>query len=124
NRDGRMDFVVSNIGDKASLVTNISTDTGHFLNVRLHACQTARDAIGSIVEASAGHRRWVKQLVAGDGYMASNERILQFGLGDADLVKQLRVSWPSGEEISIEDVPVDVTLELVEGKRLGLRWRG
>ncbi len=124
NRDGRMDFVVSNIGARASLMTNVSTGTAHFLNLRVHARESARDAIGTVIEVDAGGRHWVKQLLAGDGYMASNERMVQFGIGDADVVRQLRISWPSGDDLSISDVPVDVTLELVEGRRAGVCWRG
>jgi hypothetical protein len=124
NRDGRMDFVVSNIGAQASLVTNQSMGVGHFLNVRLHATATARDAIGSVVEVVTDKRRWSKQLVAGDGYMASNERVLQFGLGAADSLSELRVSWPSGQTTTIRNIPVDVTIELVEGSSRGTLWRG
>jgi tetratricopeptide (TPR) repeat protein len=124
NRDGRMDFVVSNIGATASLVTNRSTGAGNYINVRLHARATARDAIGSIVDVEAGTRRWSKQLVAGDGYMASNERMLQFGLADAGRVRKLSVHWPSGQTTTLRDLPVDVTVELVEGASRGTLWRG
>jgi tetratricopeptide (TPR) repeat protein len=124
NRDGRMDFVVSNIGSRASLVTNRSTGAGHFLCVRLHARTTARDAIGSVVEVEAGGRRWSKQLVAGDGYMASNERLLQFGLGQAGAVALVRILWPSGETTTLRNLPVDSTIELVEGAVHGVLWRG
>jgi tetratricopeptide (TPR) repeat protein len=115
NRDGRMDFVASNIGDRASLVTNETTGAGHFLNVRLRATRTARDAIGAVVRVTAGDRHWTKQLVGGDGYMATNERVLQFGLGAAAAVRELRVEWPSGVDTVLSDLPVDVTVDLVEG---------
>lgn len=120
NGDGRMDFVVSNIGQPAALVTNRSAGTGRFLNVRLHATATARDAIGSIVTVAVPGRSWTKQLVAGDGYMASNERMLQFGLGEADQVSKLTIDWPSGTRTIVDDLPVNATLELVEGLRHGL----
>ncbi len=124
NRDGRMDFVVSNIGSRASLVTNRSTGVGHFVSVRLHARTTARDAIGSVVEVVAAGRHWSKQLLAGDGYMASNERLLQFGLGNAGVVSLLQVCWPSGDTTTSHDLPVDVTVELVEGAAYGVLWHG
>jgi len=120
NGDGRMDFVVSNIAQPAALVTNQSTGVGRFLNVRLHATSTSRDAIGSIVTVAVPGRSWTKQLVAGDGYMASNERMLQFGLGEADQVSKLTVDWPSGARTTVDDLPVNATVELVEGSRRGL----
>ncbi|MCA8998567.1 MAG: VCBS repeat-containing protein, partial [Planctomycetaceae bacterium] len=75
NRDGKMDFVVSNIGGPASLLTNRS-HIGHFLNVRLHARRTARDAFGALATVLTGSAAISKQLNPGNGYMASNERLL------------------------------------------------
>mgnify|MGYP000097277070 CR=1 FL=1 len=123
NRDGRMDFAVSNIGDRASLLTNASESVGHFVNVRLHATGTARDAIGTRVTVTANERSWTRTLLAGDGYMASNERVLQFGVGSAKAAN-VRVEWPSGTETQLNDLPVDVTIELVEGADVGTLWRG
>ncbi len=114
NRDGLMDFVASNIGDPASLVINATQGAGAFVGVRLSARHSARDAIGTTVEVRAGDRTWKKQLVAGDGYMASNERWLQFGLGNAPRVDKITVQWPSGAQSMAENVPVGVTLEFIE----------
>jgi hypothetical protein len=47
--------------------------------------------------------------------MATNERVLQFGLGAAAAVRELRVEWPSGVDTVLSDLPVDVTVDLVEG---------
>ncbi|QDU36339.1 ASPIC and UnbV [Maioricimonas rarisocia] len=123
NRDGRMDFAVSNIGDRASLMTNASESVGHFLNIRLHATATARDAFGTRVTVTAGDEERTRTLLAGDGYMASNERVLQFGLGAAESA-DIRIEWPSGSVTPLEDLPVDVTVELVEGRAVGILWRG
>jgi tetratricopeptide (TPR) repeat protein len=116
NGDGRMDFAVANIGEPAALVTNASAGVGRFLSVRLHARTTARDAIGTAIEITAGPRHWTKQLVAGDGYMASNERVLQFGLGPAASVSRIRITWPSGATSEFRDLPVDRTVDAVEGR--------
>jgi len=118
NRDGRMDFVVSNIGHPASLVTNRTTSHGRFLNVTLHATKTARDAIGSVVIVSRHDQVWSKQLVAGDGYMASNQRMLSFGTGPVERV-DVRVQWPSGRITQLRDVATDAGLILVEDAMTG-----
>ncbi len=117
NGDGRMDFVVSNIGTRASLVTNRSQSVGNFLNVRLHGTTSARDAIGSTVEVVTDSGSWKKQLLAGDGVMASNERVLQFGVGEATSISRLHVKWPSGETTVLENLSANTTVDLVEGAR-------
>jgi tetratricopeptide (TPR) repeat protein len=115
NGDGLMDFVVSNIAQPAALLSNRSLDAGRFLNVRLRAGRSARDAIGTVVEVQTGETTSRRQLTAGDGYLCSNERLLQFGLGSAEQVATVRVHWPSGRVTRIDEVPADATLSIVEG---------
>lgn len=122
NGDGKMEFVVSNIGDRASVLRNES-QTGHYLNVRLHATRSARDAIGTVVSLKTGDRLSRKQLTAGDGYMASNERVLQFGLGSSRSIDELIIQWPSGTQLILRDPPVDTTVELVEDAEVATVWR-
>ncbi len=123
NQDGLTDFAVSNIGSPATLVTNVTAHTGNFINVRLHATTTSRNAFYSRVELRTDQSLWVRQLCAGSGYHASNERLLQFGLGSTDDVKSVRVIWPSGAETIIEAPVIDCTFELVEGRMQGVLWK-
>ena len=122
NQDGRTDFVVSNIRQPASLVTNTTEQCGHFINIKLHATTTSRDAFYSRVEVRTERSQWTRQLCAGNGYHASNERVLQFGLGSTDAVKSVRVFWPSGAETLVQSPAVDCTLELSEGRIAGIVW--
>lgn len=117
NGDGAMDFVISNMRSNASLVTNNSTERGHFINVQLRATDSQRDAIGASVLITIDGRDTLMQLTAGDGYMASNERTLQFGLGDSNRVDELKVRWPSGATSIIELPAVDSVFLIVEGRQ-------
>ena len=99
NRDGRPDLVATHLDFPAALLLNDSPQTGGFLKVYLAGEASSRDAIGTVVELrTAAGRTLRKQLVAGDGFQASNERVLHFGLGSAAGIAELRVRWPSGEE--------------------------
>ncbi len=99
NRDGREDFAVSHIGARAALVTN-ETAAGHYLAVHLRGVASARDAIGATLRLKAGPQSWVRQLTAGDGYEACNQRLIVFGLGTQEHADELHVRWPSGREQS------------------------
>jgi tetratricopeptide (TPR) repeat protein len=115
NRDGREDFAVSHLDTAAALVTNTTSPAGHFLAVHLRGRTGSRDAIGAIVIVEAADRVQVRQLTAGDGYQASNQRILIFGLGPHYEPVRVRIRWPGGQEINHLSVPVDGEVVFVEG---------
>ena len=117
NRDGREDVAISHLEAPAALLTNSTRKTGHFLSVRLCGVKSNRDAVGTIVSLKAGGRSLVRQLTAGSGYQASNEKRLVFGLGTAVVVDQLHIRWPRGLVQKWRDVPADREIMLVEGRR-------
>jgi len=115
NRDGREDFAVSSLEAPIALVTNRTPGAGHFLAVQLRGVRSGRDAIGAVVHVEIGRRRQTQWLNAGDGYQASNQRQLVFGLGEARRVDKLEIAWPSGIHQQFRDLDVDQELILVEG---------
>ena len=117
NRDGRDDFAVSNLDTPASLVTNTSAATGHFLALQLRGVQSSRDAIGATVIARIGGRTVTRQLTAGDGYQASNQRQVVLGLAADRIVDELLVRWPAGQEQCFRQVAGDAEYLLVESRR-------
>jgi hypothetical protein len=116
NRDGREDFAVSHLNTPVALVTNATQGAGHSLTVRLVAVNSARDGIGAIVTLQAGDFTRVRELTAGDGYFASNQRELVFGLGDHEKVDSLVVQWPSGKQQHFADIAVDRQYLLIENR--------
>jgi hypothetical protein len=115
NRDGREDFVVSHLDAPVSLLSNQTPGAGHFIAVRLRGVVSDRDAIGATVRVAAGATTRVGQMTAGDGYEASNQRQLVFGLGNVAHVEKLTVRWPSGLEQTFRDLPADQEIIVVEG---------
>jgi hypothetical protein len=115
NRDGREDLCVSHLDAPAALLTNRTQDAGHHLVLKLQGVTSNRDAIGAIVRVSSGKQSWTRQLIAGHGYLASNQRQLVFGLGSAERVDRVSIRWPSGREQSFEELQVDQDYLLVEG---------
>ena len=99
NRDGLDDFAVSLIGEPAGLLTNQTQGSGHFLAIQLRGTISSRDAIGTSVEITVSDRKFVKQLTAGDGYQASNERQLRFGLGTIPQTRNFKTYMPGGDAL-------------------------
>ncbi len=116
NRDGREDFALSQLEMPAALVVNQTAAVGHFLTVQLRGVESSRDAVGAVVTLSTGGERQTQQLVAGDGYQASNQRQLVFGLGASDSIDEITVRWPSRLVQVLVGIPVDVEVTLIEGR--------
>ncbi|GAB4138233.1 MAG: FG-GAP-like repeat-containing protein [Planctomycetaceae bacterium] len=117
NRDGREDFAVSHLEKNCALVTNETQSAGHFLAIKLRGVFTSRDAIGTQVSIRQGARTWSRQLVAGDGYQACNQRQLIFGLGNMTGSAQIEVKWSNGKRTSYENVPLNREVLIIEGYR-------
>ena len=99
DRDGRPDLVATHLDFPAALLRNETSKPGAFLKVYLAGSDSSRDGIGAVVRLrTSSGGVFQKQLVAGDGFQASNERVLHFGLGDAASIAELHVRWPSGRE--------------------------
>jgi tetratricopeptide (TPR) repeat protein len=116
NRDGREDVAISNVRSPAALLTNTTPHVGHHLTVRLVSTASARDSIGTTVEVTAGGKKLVRQLTAGDGFQASNERILVFGLGEKTSADSIAINWVSGRRQGLSSVPADEEILVVEGR--------
>ncbi len=115
NRDGREDFIVSHLDAPAALLTNQTKEHGNYFAVQLVGTTSSRDAIGTRVTVTSGDKTWTAQLTAGDGYQASNQRQLVFGLGKVKQLETVRIDWISGTSNTFTEVPVNSAIRIVEG---------
>ncbi|MGA8673327.1 MAG: CRTAC1 family protein, partial [Terracidiphilus sp.] len=116
DNDGKVDAFLVNLGAKGTLLHNVSSNTGHWLAIKLQGTKSNRDGIGARVEVFAGANRWTQERVADSGYMSQNEARLHFGLGAATSVDKVTVHWPSGREQTLERQEVDRVLTVEEPK--------
>jgi hypothetical protein len=114
--DGKVGAFVVNLGGKGTLLHNVSTDTGHWIEIQLVGTKSNRDGIGARVEVFAGGKRHTAERVAGSGYLSQDDSRLHFGLGAATAIDKLIVRWPSGREQTLEKLSVDRVLTVEEPK--------
>lgn len=55
------------------------------------------------------------QLIGGNGYESSCERLIQVGLGASESVDRLEMEWPSGNVAVFEHVACHATWLAIEG---------
>jgi hypothetical protein len=129
DNDGKVDAFVVNLGAKGTLVHNVSTNTGHWVEIKLVGAmrqrdlakagsetKSNRDGIGAKVEVFAGGQRHTAERVAGSGYLSQDDGRLHFGLGTATTIDKLLIHWPSGREQTLEKQEVDRVLTVEEPK--------
>lgn len=116
NRDGREEAVVTSLDQPVALLKNTTKSHGHRLVVTLTGTKSSRDAIGTTVRLKGNGQSLVRQLTAGDGYQARNQRHLIFGTGMNTTDVQLEVRWPSGLKQVFEGIAIDQEIQLIEGQ--------
>src|SRR5690606_12239830 len=80
------------------------------LSVKLLGRGGNREAIGARVRATTGAVTQMRELRAGSNFESQDPAEAHFGLGDADAVDELRVTWPDGTETTLADVAGDASL--------------
>ncbi|MDH4180059.1 MAG: CRTAC1 family protein, partial [Armatimonadota bacterium] len=113
--DGRVDVVVSRIGDRAELFRNTSPAKNHWLALRLRGRKSNRDAIGARIHlvGASGREQW-NHVTTSVGYACSSDKTVFFGLGQDATVRLLEITWPSGVSQKLENVSANRYLDLEE----------
>jgi hypothetical protein len=113
--DGRVDVVVSRIGERPAIFRNTSPSANHYLAIRLRGKRSNRDGLGAmvIVTGASGRRQWNRATTAA-GYGSSSDRTVYFGMGSDTAAASVEVVWPSGARQTERNVACDRYLALVE----------
>jgi hypothetical protein len=105
-----------------ALLANRTSVSGHILSLRFVGVASNRDgtsarALATLHGAAAdgSDRVLLRECVAGEGYLGSNDKRLWFGLGKRDRIDTLEVHWPSGRIDQFHDVHADHEYRLIEG---------
>jgi enediyne biosynthesis protein E4 len=112
-------LVINNLDSKPTVLRNVTSNTGHWLNIRLvgdPAKQTPKDAIGTVVYLTTGKIRQRLDVISGAGYCSQNEMTLHFGLGAATKVDKLEIKWAGGHLEKVDVPSIDKTMTIIEGQ--------
>jgi tetratricopeptide (TPR) repeat protein len=115
NRDGLPDAIITHRNAPVGLLTNTTVHHGDSVRITLIGVQSSRDAVGAVAVLETDSRTIVRQILAGDGFQASNQKQIVFGLRPDEAIKSLHVDWPSGQSTTLETIDRNVDHVLVEG---------
>lgn len=115
DNDGDLDFVISNMDAKPSLVENRGVNRGNWLRVVLEGKTSNRMAIGAKVKVIAEQEVRYGSLRAGDSYLSSSDPRLHFGLGKAKSAT-VEVQWPGGKVERVTGIAANQAVYIRQGE--------
>jgi len=114
DNDGRMDIIVTTMGDRPFLLHNRARSSNHWLTLDLEGTQSNRDGFGAKVIVTAGGKNHVAESRCAFGFLMQSDRRLHFGLGNATTIERLEIRWPSRQVQELTNVKVDQILKVNE----------
>lgn len=113
NQDGKLDVVVASLGGPAELWENVTPGTNTRLILRLRGTKSNRDGIGARIRIGDQYNHMTTSV----GYVSSSHFGVHFGTGSAKSIERVTITWPSGREQVLENVPTGQVLEVSEPEK-------
>ncbi len=119
--DGRLDVLLSTNGGAVHLFRNVAAGTSkekpnHSVRFKLIGTKSNRDGIGAVVRVTSSDGTQTQMLKSGSSYLAANELVLTFGLGQLTKADAVEIHWPSGQVDRLSNVNAWQTVVVTEGK--------
>ena len=114
DNDGDTDLAISCNRGPLILLRADGAEQRNWMKVSLEGKKSNRQGIGALVRVSAAGRTYLQVLGSQGSYLSQHATPLHFGLGRADRVDRVEVSWPSGRRQSVDHPPIRQCLHLKE----------
>ncbi len=120
--DGDLDMLVANVVSSPYFFKNNTIEEKgaggkNWLQIKLEGTRSNRNAFGTEVKISFGDQslyRWYH----GAGFFGQSIKPVHFGVGEAEMIDEIQVTWLSGEVETFYDVPVNQTIKIKESSGL------
>ena len=114
DNDGYPDVVISSLDRRPALLRNLGARTGNWIMIRAKGTKSNRFGLGATVKLQTSAGTQVGEINNVASYLSSNDTRLHFGVGQATIIQQIEILWPSGTRQVLKDVPVNQTLVVEE----------
>jgi enediyne biosynthesis protein E4 len=114
--DGDLDLITNEWSDHPMvLISNLAEKKKiRFAQIKLVGTASNRDAIGATVKVHSGGKVYTRYNDGKSGYLSQSAMPLYFGLGDAEKVDRVEVTWPSGKKQTLRDVSANSLTTITE----------
>ena len=116
--DGQGNKIFDPHQGKGILFHNETKSDNNWIKVRLEGTKSNRDGFGATVRIAVGPNKYEQALISGQGFFSAHAKEIYFGLGAIESIDKIEVSWPSGIDQTFENIHVNQTVYIVEGKTM------
>jgi hypothetical protein len=110
DNDGKIDVIVSALGEPAELWQNVSPEPNHWLILKLTGTRSNRDGMGAKIKIG----NQFNHVTTAVGYASSSPQSVHFGTGKLDKVERIEIRWPSGTVQVLQNIATNQVLEVRE----------
>ena len=114
--DGKGNTILDPNQGRGVLLQNQSETNNNWIKIRLEGIKSNRDAYGSAVSIISKKLKQNQLLSAGEGYFASHAKELYFGIGQSNIIENVKIKWPNGLIQEFKDISPNQTIHFTEGK--------
>jgi hypothetical protein len=114
DNDGRMDILITTMGDRAFLLHNRGSFGTHWITLDLQGTKSNRDGFGAKITLTAGGQTQYTEARCPSAFLGQSDRRVHFGLGPTQTIDSIEIRWPSGAVQTINNVKVDQILKIKE----------
>ena len=108
--DGKIDIVVSALGEPCELWKNVSPGPNRWIILKLVGVKSNRDGIGAKIRLDSQSNHMTTAV----GYASSSSQGVHFGLGKKEMISRIEIRWPSGISQVLKNVATNQALEIHE----------
>ena len=114
DRDGDVDIFMANNSQPHALFRNDGGNLKNFLSVRLEGGDGNTEAVGARLFLTAEGMTQMRETRGGSNYVSQQPGEVHFGLGDVEIIDELKVIWPGGQVVIYLNLPANQPLTLTQ----------
>lgn len=121
NNDGRVDVLTIGQNAPVELLENRVRNGNHWVSFHTIGTKSNRNGVHARIAIKVGNMRQVSTVRGGSSYLSASDRRVYFGLGSANKIDEIVVTWPSGTKETLKNLPADTFYTLTEGKGISAK---
>jgi hypothetical protein len=114
DNDGRLDAVITTNDGPVHVLHNETSNSSHWLLLKLVGHASNRDAIGAEVAMTTSSGSQYATVSTASSYLSASDKRVHFGLGKETSAQRIEIRWPSGIRQTLKDVRANQILQVDE----------